>query len=546
MPVSYTDEIVRPDRQFEYTTEQIEELLRCKKDIFYWAEKYVYLQHPTKGAIKLSLTGRDYQRQFLDALANHRQVILLAARQMGKSASVITNILHHCCFDHDLNIAMLANQEARAKTRMRELKFAYKKLPPWMKPGVTKWDETFIIFDNGCKIQVAATHSDSLAGEAISVLFLDEFARVPPNVQEEFWAATYPTISEGGKIIVVSTPRGVGDKFHQIWIGATTGQNGFFPVRADWWQHPERDEAWKRAALSEMGSIMFDREYGLSFLGSVNTLVENSVLATLKAEEPKEILLDNAFRIYTKPLPDHIYVVGVDVALGIQENYSIGQVFDITGEPYIQAAVYRSNTIDPNRFSRLLAGKTNPNTQELEVNGIIQLYNNAYIIVEINAMGEEVKNYLWYDISYENIFHDSVGGTYGVKSTQSSKLKSLTFLKNDMDGGKFVLYDKDTISELTKYISLTRDKFGIRGGGNDDTVRALAWVSYFLRSDYWSYEKEMNELERKRKKEELEFRKRYGQVAKEEEAYDPFNTLQAFLNTRQKEEAEFRRWLEKD
>lgn len=385
-------------------------------------------------------------------------------------------------FKEGKNIAILANKAARSKTRLAAIKLAYEKLPPWMKPGVKSWQATFCEFSNQNRIFTGATTENALAGEAVSNLFLDEFGRVPPNIQEEFWAANYPTVSEGGNIIIVSTPMGAGDKFHEVWLGANKDSNSFTPVRADWWEHPDRDEEWKEKTIEDIGEVKFNREYGLDFIGSVNTLVDSSKLSQLSPQKAKTVEKGGELRIYQKPMEGHIYAAGVDVSLGVKKNYSVAQIIDVTDKPYFQSAVYRTNKKSPRDFSRLLGGEAN--NGELVKDGLLQRYNDATAIVENNSMGEEVVSYLKYDVEYENLFDESKTRS-GKRSTTKSKKQSLSKLKTDMEANNYILFDKATILELTGFIQISKRKFGVRGGKTDDCVRALAWVSYLLNSEYW-------------------------------------------------------------
>ena len=69
------------------TTEQIEEYIKCKNDILYFAEKYYYIQTIDYGRIKIQLWP--YQKKLLKAYESppngKRHVILAASRQSGKS-----------------------------------------------------------------------------------------------------------------------------------------------------------------------------------------------------------------------------------------------------------------------------------------------------------------------------------------------------------------------------------------------------------------------------------------------------------------------------
>ena len=100
----------------------------------------------------------------------------------------------------------------------------------------------------------------------------DEFSFVAPTIATEFWSSISPTLATGGKAIITSTPNSDEDMFATIWKDANNrfdeygnetelGSNGFFPFRAYWYEHPDRDEEWKRREIGKIGLEKFTREY---------------------------------------------------------------------------------------------------------------------------------------------------------------------------------------------------------------------------------------------------------------------------------------------
>jgi len=68
-----------------YTPQQIKELQNCMDAVegpMYFMENFMYIQHPTKGAIKFD--PFDYQRELLHCYHNYRSSINMLGRQMGK------------------------------------------------------------------------------------------------------------------------------------------------------------------------------------------------------------------------------------------------------------------------------------------------------------------------------------------------------------------------------------------------------------------------------------------------------------------------------
>lgn len=100
----------------------------------------------------------------------------------------------------------------------------------------------------------------------------DEFSYVSPVIATEFWTSISPTLSTGGKAIITSTPNTDEDTFATMWKQANEryddhgneqklGRNGFFPFKASWEEHPDRDEKWKESELNRIGEEKFRREF---------------------------------------------------------------------------------------------------------------------------------------------------------------------------------------------------------------------------------------------------------------------------------------------
>lgn len=180
-------------------------------------------------------------------------------------------LLWYGMFHFDKTILISSNKNAGAMEMIHRIRFAYEELPGWLKPGVTDdgWNKHNIGFDNGSRIVSTATSEDAGRGMAISLLFLDEFAFVQPNIQEEFWTSISPTLSTGGSCIMTSTPNGDSNLFAHMWraaqVGGTVGadeQNiGFMPLQVKWDEPPGRDEKFKAEQIAILGELKWAQEY---------------------------------------------------------------------------------------------------------------------------------------------------------------------------------------------------------------------------------------------------------------------------------------------
>ena len=259
MPINYENGVKRPNQEVAFTKEMVLEFAKCAKDVRYFAENYFYILHPTKGKMLINLF--DFQKEMVKNFQDHRFNVVLSARQMGKTTCSSIYLLWFAIFNSEKTVAILANKQRTAKSIVDDIKAAYKELPDWMKPGITKWDALNLEFDNDSKIFASATSEDALRGESISLLFLDEFAFVPENVADAFWASNFPTISTGGSIIVVSTPNGTAGLFYDLYQKAGNQNSPWNRIRVKWDQHPDRDEEWKQEVLNSIGKVKFQAEF---------------------------------------------------------------------------------------------------------------------------------------------------------------------------------------------------------------------------------------------------------------------------------------------
>ena len=204
--------------QQEFEHWQVAEVLRCASDAVYFIREYVMIQNPVKGAMKFDLF--DYQENLINVYQNNRLSISLLSRQCGKTQTAAAFLLWWAIFKKDQRILIASKDQEGATDIMSRLWYSYEELPWWLKPGTRTNIVTRKEFDNGSSIFATATTKTSGRGKSNSLIYLDEFAFVPPGIGNEFWTSIYPTIATGGKCIITSTPNTDEDKFASIWFNA--------------------------------------------------------------------------------------------------------------------------------------------------------------------------------------------------------------------------------------------------------------------------------------------------------------------------------------
>jgi len=398
--------------------------------------------------------------------------------------------LHYAVFNDSVNIGILANKAATARELLQRLQTAYENLPKWMQQGILSWNKGSMELENGSKILAASTSASAVRGMSFNILFLDEFAFVPNHVADSFFASVYPTITSGKntKVIIVSTPHGM-NHFYRMWHDAERSKNEYIPTDVHWSEVPGRDEKWKATTIANTSEQQFKVEFECEFLGSVNTLINPAKLKNLVYENP--IKRNAGLDIYEDPQEDRNYLMTVDVARGIGNDYSAFIVFDITEFPYKVVAKYRNNEIKPMLFPSI-------------INEVGKGYNNSWLLIEVNDIGDQVGSILHYDLEYDNILMASMRGRagqvvgtgfsgkksqLGVRMTAAVKKLGCSNLKTMMEDDKLLTTDYEIISELTTFAQ-KGNSFEAEEGCNDDLAMCLVIFSWLVAQDYF---KEMTE-----------------------------------------------------
>jgi len=453
----------------QFTQQEIQEYLKCMQDPVYFAKHYCKVISLDRGLVAFDLYP--YQEKMFSQFNTYRFNIVLACRQSGKSISSVAYLLWYAIFHPEKTIAILANKGATAREMLSRITLMLENLPFFLQPGCKALNKGSIEFSNNSKIIAAATSGSSIRGLSVSLLYMDEFAFVERAA--EFYTSTYPVISSGKetKVIITSTANGVGNMFHKIWEGAVQQTNEFKPFRVDWWDVPGRDEKWKAQTIANTSQLQFDQEFGNTFFGTGDTLINAETLLAQKAEDPIRILEGNCVKVYKEPIKDHQYVILVDVSKGRGQDYSTFNVIDMSTRPFEQVAVYRNNKISPILF---------PNV----IYKYAKVYNESYVIVEANDQGSLVTNGLYHEIEYENVHMESFikADRIGVEMNKKVKRIGCSAIKDLIENKKIHIVDAQTIIEMSTFVAKGQS-FEASEGNHDDLMMNLVLFGYFTVTD---------------------------------------------------------------
>lgn len=196
-----------------------------------------------------------------------------------------------------------------------------------------------IFLPNGARIIGLPANPDTIRGYAGNLL-LDEFAfhKDPKAI----WAAIVPAISRGYKIRVISTPQGIGNKFHSL----VTGDNNWSKHAVDIYtavaQGVPHDIKILKDAIDD--DEIWSQEYEIKFIDAASTLLSYELIAscqdmTLQTEFDYEDFDINSFELETtNPL-----YLGYDV--GRKKDRSVLWLNELVGDIYTNRLLLTFNNI---------------------------------------------------------------------------------------------------------------------------------------------------------------------------------------------------------
>ena len=462
----------------EYTKEQIIEFQKCEKDPIYFMENYMKIVSLDEGLVPFKMY--DFQKHIVRTIHDNRFTICKLPRQSGKSTTTVSYLLHYALFNPNSNIAILANKSSTARDILGRVQLAYENLPRWLQQGVINWNKGNIELENKSQIVAAATSSSAIRGGSYNIIFLDEFAFVPANIAEMFFSSVYPTISSGQKtkMIIVSTPYGM-NQFYKLWIDAENKRNDYVPIEVHWSEVPGRDEDWKERTIRNTSPEQFQQEFECEFLGSVNTLISPAKIKNMAFQQP--IQSNAGLDVYKNPEKGKTYVCCVDVARGVQKDYSAFVIMDVTQMPFEIVAKYRDNDIKPLLFPH-------------KIEQVAKAYNTAHVLVEVNDLGQQIAEALQFELEYDNLLMTTQrgragqilgagfsgrGSGFGVKMTKQIKKIGCSNIKSLLESDKIIVNDFNCIEEMSTFVKRGQSWMA-EEGCTDDLMMCLVifgWLS---------------------------------------------------------------------
>ena len=467
---------------------QIKEIVKCGKDPKYFFNKYVKIQHPTKGLI--SFATFDFQDDCIDDFVAHRFNVILKSRQLGISTLSAAYAVWLAIFYKDKNVLVIATKLSVAMNFIKKVKVALKGLPPWLVlPELVSNNKQSVEFSNGSQIKAIPTSDDAGRSEALTLLIVDEAAFV--RNFDELWMGLYPTLSTGGRAIVLSTPNGVGGQYYDLYMRAASGESEFNPIKLPWDVHPERSDEWFENECKNLTQQQIAQELLCDFAASGETFLSAEHIERIRTQVRKPMERwgpEMGVYVWKYPLTEHKYIISADVARGDAGDYSAFHIID-TNESEV-VAEYKGK-IPPDQFALLL--------NEAGIR-----YGNALLCPENNTYGYAVVMKLL-ELKYPNLYYkkekDKYAAMYsgesqihkaGFTTSGQSRAQILTKLEEVLRNGHIKLHSERLYEELKTFI-WKGNKAQAQRGQNDDLVMALA-IGVWLYDTSPNYNKQTVDL----------------------------------------------------
>jgi len=470
-----------------------QEYIKCVQDPAHFMRKYCFIQHPTRGRIPFNLYP--FQAKVLTLWKDNPYSIVLKSRQLGISTLSAGYSLWTMLFHKDRNVLCIATKQDTAKNMVTKVKYMFENLPSWLKIPTAENNRLALRLSNGSQIKAVSAASDAGRSEAVSLLIVDEAAFID-NIGE-IWASAQQTLSTGGGAIVLSTPYGTGNWFHQTWVRAESQDNNFLPIKLPWSVHPERNEEWRKKQDEDLGDPrLAAQECDCDFSTSGDVVFYPEWVDFIEKTYIKEPLerrgADQNLWVWQPADYSRSYLVTADVARGDGKDYSAFHVIDI--ESNVQVAEYKGQ-ISTKDFAYLLIA-------------IATEYNNALLVIENANIGwSTIQTVI--ERGYDNLYYSSRTEANDVESyiakqennnnlvpgfTMSLKTRPLVIAKfREFIGDQSVNIQSKRLLEEMKVFVWKNGRPEVQTGYNDDLVMAFS-IAMYLRDTSLKFRQQSIEL----------------------------------------------------
>ena len=475
---------------FMMTDDEIQEYIKCKLDINYFAEKYCRIK--TEDGSVQNIKLRDYQKKILDLYTKNRFSILCGSRQIGKTVNAAIAMLHFITFNNDKNIMIVANIRSTTIEIIDKIKNIYIQLPFFLKVGIKNWNQQSIIFENGCRIKSSARSKTPAIGYTIDFLYLDEFAHIPSNIIEPYYTAAFPTVSaiENSKIVITSTPNGM-NLFYRLLSDSERPdgdplKNNYKAMRVYWYQVAGRFVTYFKLNNHKLYEYGLTKEYVLE-----------------KAQEEFGEITKVEMRYHTDSTKDVIYIYNNDFCsdqMAKSFNFLNNEGKEISIYNISEVTTWKEEAIKDiggeDAFNQEYGLRFVNATRSLLSEHVIEnLLNNKrnYVHEKIDELEKRLKfpygELVWVDdpSTFTPIERKSIRGVFSVDISEGlgQDYSVINIFKISPKSDEIIENQSMNYTNLTDFFCL--EQIGIYRS-NHVSVRQLAELFYVLLFEYFDYE----------------------------------------------------------
>ena len=447
------------------------------------------------------------------------RAIILKARQQGISTYCAARVFWKTYYQAYTRSVVMAHDSATSDNLFAMSRNLIERMDDNMRPTFKKSNAKEIQFEHnnaGYRLYTAGS-PEAGRGTTPTILHASEVGFWQHD--EKILAGLFNGLSqaEGTEVILESTANGAQGEFYRLWQDAIHGRNEYIPIFIPWFKTLEYtrpipkdydmslDEYeewlvsefnltleqlyWRRLKVAEGGPRKFQQEYPAvpdeAFLVSGSNVFDPAVVRDMLPKAPKTTMRFNddmgmfeddkhgELHVWTPPVFDEPYLIGVDVALGANQDYSVAAVFNPLRE---LQALYRTNVMDPGTFGDVMFY-------------LGRYYNNALLAVESNSIGNTTLDRLM-QMNYLNLYYETKvammrtedTAKLGFRTTGASKPRIIGAFKRLIEDRDIALPSDIIIDELMSYVSTDSGKTEAIAGKHDDCVMACAIAMEALRT----------------------------------------------------------------
>jgi len=512
--------------------ELIQEYVKCHGDTPYALKTYLQTYDNTQQKhVPFELFPE--QKDMIKDFENYDDNIVLKYRQAGVSTATagwISKKLQFASKESPEKILILANKLDTATEMANKIKGFLRQWPDWINVGFDKDknSQKHYKLNNGSEVKAVATSVDALRGYTPTILVFDEAAYIESG--GDLWAACMASLATGGKVVVISTPNGFDQIYYEVFDQSVRGLNNFKISYLSWYYDPRftqdlrwvktkdivhfllnRDEYNEEDIIPNIDKeeyqtyldkgykpfsdwfeamckkLKFDRrkisqELECAFLGSGDNVINSTTMDQLQEHicDPTERWVGNGLWVWKEPIPDHKYIMGIDVSRGDSEDSSGFVIVDFDE---------REEVVE-------YLGKIPPDIVADLANKWATKYS-CFVVIDITGGMGVATSRKMLELGYKDFYYDGVKSDEMWKFNPDTKTPGINFnskraqlvqaLEEQLRTG-FKIRSQRLMNELKTFVYINGRPDHMKGH-HDDLIMSLAMALYVAQNSFTQLKK---------------------------------------------------------